>query len=59
MGEIRIVGPGKTRGYPYTVCKKKYLSWVYNEVDRKIRHSGSLFGITRPASLGKPRDADQ
>ena len=22
MGEIRIVGPGKTRGYPYTVCKK-------------------------------------
>ena len=28
------------------VCKKKYLSWVY-DVDRKIRHSGSLFGITR------------
>ena len=24
MGEIRIVGPGKTRGYPYPVCKKKY-----------------------------------
>ena len=23
MGEIRIVGPGKTRGYPYPVCKKK------------------------------------
>ena len=22
MGEIRIVGPGKTRGYPYPVCKK-------------------------------------
>ena len=21
MGEIRIVGPGKTRGYPYLVCK--------------------------------------
>ena len=21
MGEIRIVGPGKTRGYHYTVCK--------------------------------------
>ena len=21
MGEIRIVGPGKTRGYPYSVCK--------------------------------------
>ena len=23
MGEIRIVGPGKKRGYPYRVCKKK------------------------------------
>ena len=22
MGEIRIVGPGKTRGYPYPVSKK-------------------------------------
>ena len=24
MGEIRIVGPGKTRGYPYSVCKKEF-----------------------------------
>ena len=23
MGEIRIVGPGTTRGYPYPVCKNK------------------------------------
>ena len=23
MGEIRIVSPGKTRGHPYPVCKKK------------------------------------
>ena len=22
MGEIRIVGPGKTRGHPYLVCKR-------------------------------------
>ena len=22
MGDIRFVGPGKTRGYPYPVCKK-------------------------------------
>ena len=22
MGEIKIVGPDKTRGYPYPVCKK-------------------------------------
>ena len=25
MGEIKIVGPGKTRGYPYTVCKNIYV----------------------------------
>ena len=24
MGEIRFVGTGETRGYPYLVCKKKY-----------------------------------
>ena len=23
MGEIRFVGTGETRGYPYQVCKKK------------------------------------
>ena len=34
------------------VCKKEYLSSVYG-VDRKIYHSGSLFGITR-ASLMMP-----
>ena len=26
MGEIRIVGPGKTCGYPYPVCKKRIFS---------------------------------
>ena len=26
MGEIRIVGPGKTRGYPYLVCKKRIVA---------------------------------
>ena len=26
MGAIRIVGPGKTRGYPYPVCKKRIVS---------------------------------
>ena len=24
MGEIRFVGTGETRGYPYPVCKKNY-----------------------------------
>ena len=25
LGEIRIVGPGKTRGYPYPGCKKRFV----------------------------------
>ena len=29
MGEIRIVGPGKTRGYPYPVCKKLFYRNLY------------------------------
>ena len=28
MGEIRIVGPNKIRGYPYPVCKKRWSSPV-------------------------------
>ena len=39
MGEIRIVGPGKTRGYPYPVCKKisilhGCMVWVEKSVTR-------------------------
>ena len=26
MGEIRFVGTGETRGYPYLVCKKNFSS---------------------------------
>ena len=26
MGEIRFVGTGETRGYPYLVCKKLIIS---------------------------------
>ena len=33
MGEIRFVGPGETRGYPYLVCKKDI---VYNMTDISI-----------------------
>ena len=29
MGEIRIVGPDKTREYPYPVCKKKFYNTVF------------------------------
>ena len=35
----RIIGPDKTRGYSYPVCKNMYLPWVYG-VDRKICHEG-------------------
>ena len=32
------------------VCKKKNLPWLF-DADRKIRPSGSLFGITRQSNL--------
>ena len=35
MGEIRIVSPGKTRGYPYPVCKK-ILSCPWAEIAHKV-----------------------
>ena len=33
MGEIRIVGPGNTRGYPYPVCKKEFSSIAKNRTN--------------------------
>ena len=29
MGEIRFVGTGETRGYPYLVCKKTRVSCIF------------------------------
>ena len=29
MSEIRIVGPGETRGYPYPVCKKTRVNCMH------------------------------
>ena len=29
MGEIRIVSPAKTRGYPYPVCKKLRVDCIF------------------------------
>ena len=36
----------KSNDWVQKICKKKNLSWLFGE-DRKIRPSGSLFGITR------------
>ena len=41
MGEIRIVGSGKTRGYPYPVCKKRNYSVVFFGFRHQIL-SGSI-----------------
>ena len=35
MGEIRFVGTGETRGYPYPVCKKM-VSYVEARCDVKV-----------------------
>ena len=45
MGEIRIVGPGKTRGYPYPVCKKTV---HHSRVESDI---SVLYGVNSQADL--------
>ena len=44
MGEIRIVRPGKTRGYPYPVCKKAcFCTAVLIKVDDGLHATSSIF----------------
>ena len=44
MGEIRIVGPGKTCGYPYSVGKKtSYVNYIYPE---NVHKNGVLMSIS-------------
>ena len=40
MGEIRIVHPGKTPGYPYPVCKK-----IGVEMKTKSENVSKLFSL--------------
>ena len=40
MGEIRFVGTGETRGYPYPVCKKYF-------VDMKLLFDKNLTRLAR------------
>ena len=40
MGEIKIVSPGKTREYPYLVCKKKGV-----EMKIEIRNVLKLYSL--------------
>ena len=45
MGEIRIVGPGKTRGYPYLVCKKLISLSTFNMKQYKFDNFIFLFTL--------------
>ena len=40
MGEIRFVGTGETRGYPYPVCKKEVSSTAKIEKNQSQRDQG-------------------
>ena len=44
MGEIRFVGTGETRGYPYLVCKKKIVG-PGKHVDFLIRYARKILLI--------------
>ena len=56
MGEIRIVGPGKTRGYPYPVCKN-FLSRPAVLAVRKLTLSCHLFLFSTTQSYHKLNDS--
>ena len=43
MGEIRSVGPGKTRGYTYPVGKKKFSSPVKNRTNSVLGKKKGIF----------------
>ena len=47
MGEIRIIGPGKTHGYPYPVCKKYFYhqSLCCNVVSKKFCQSDDVASV--------------
>ena len=51
MGEIRIVGPGKTRGYPYPVCKKRIVGPGKHPVCKKVNFSVCDHYVSRIASV--------
>ena len=66
MGEIRIVGPGETRGYPYPVCKKRIISpgktreyphphtgYPGKQTRRGATNAGSFFYVTDICAMGK------
>ena len=51
MGEIRFVGIGETRRYPYLVCKKIIfyiiltLTWIDTLVETAFLLVGSIYGL--------------
>ena len=45
MGEIRIVSPGKTRGYPYPVCKNYGLLLALQKFVCKIAATYLFYGL--------------
>ena len=58
MGEIRFVGTGETRGYPYPVCKKKKSHPEGKRIMAETRlPSFRHYPLTR--GLGFPRSASE
>ena len=59
MGEIRIVGPGKTPGYPYPVCKKSFshsLSFLLSLAEGLIHVSQLKHSLKEPLNPLKLTD---
>ena len=65
MGEIRIVGPGKTRGYPYPVCKKTrvdcnlFMGLLFCMITLKSCHTVYVMGRDSTERFGILNDVQQ
>ena len=41
MGEIRFVGTGEIRGYPYLVCKKEFTTLL--KIEQTLSHREEIY----------------
>ena len=51
MGEIRIVGQGKTRGYPYPVCKKSFYFIPSSEFNAYLKQIKAILSAVKKSRI--------
>ena len=59
MGEIRFVGTGETRGYPYLVCKKILSSLVLRQLTGDFLSEVRTFNLRSAFTYAPPRKSTE